>query len=217
MRSEIILTELSDKLAQLTDLTDVAPLPEKEVQALEGVVGAPLPEEFRSFLLRFGLGVRPGPVLSLEWIVEETLREQQYFTEEPENAVSVSAPFPITRADVSRLPQLAEEGTAPILWFDKPMPGTMFLHSHGCTWISMLAMNGDLAGTVWMTEMGWAHDLHWWPSAPWLDHQRWGFVHGGWTEPVLFLDWYIRWTCSLQRQAPLAGPLASSRYCPDKH
>ena len=199
MRSKVSLAELGDELTQVIDLADVAPLSEKEVQALEGVVGAPLPEEFRSFLLRFGPGVRPGPMLDLEWIIEETLREQQYFTEEPKNAVSASVPFPITRADVSCLPQLADEGTAPILWFDKPMPGTMFLRSHGCTWISMLAMNGDLAGTVWMTEMGWADDMHWWPSAPWLDHHRWGFVHSGWTDPVPFLDWYIRWTRSLQR------------------
>ncbi|GIH23293.1 hypothetical protein Aph01nite_16030 [Acrocarpospora phusangensis] len=196
MRSDVSLAQLSDELAQFASLSDIAPLSEKEVQALEGIVGAPLPEEFRSFLLRFGPGVRPGPVLNLDWIIDETLSEQQMFAEEPDAAVSASAPFPISPDDVARLPQLAAEDTEPILWFDKPMPGTMFLCGHGCTWISMLAMNGDLAGTVWMTEMGWAEAMYWWPSAPWLNHDRWGFPHSGWTEPVPFLDWYIRWTRS---------------------
>ncbi|GII63404.1 hypothetical protein Skr01_34890 [Sphaerisporangium krabiense] len=155
MRSEISLAQLGEELTQLAGLSDIAPLSEEEVQALEGIVGAPLPKEFRSFLLRFGRGVRPGPVLDLEWITDETLREQGSFAEEPEAAVSVSASFPISRAHVDRLPLLAAKGTKPILWIDKPMPGTMFLCYHGCTWISMLAMNGELAGTVWMTEMGW--------------------------------------------------------------
>ncbi|MER6951702.1 hypothetical protein ABT294_47560 [Nonomuraea sp. NPDC000554] len=193
MRSEISLVEFGEELTRIA-ASSITPLPAPEVEALEEVIGAPLPEEFRSFLLEFGLGVRPGPVLDLVWIVDEARREQQYFLEEPDMEVSPRQPFPITQTDVQRLPSLAAEGIEPILRFDKPMPGTMFLCGHGCSWISMLALNGEFAGTVWMTEMGWAKEMHWWPSAPWNEADRGGFPYSGWTRPVPFLDWYIRWT-----------------------
>ncbi|WP_436758371.1 hypothetical protein [Streptosporangium sp. V21-05] len=77
---------------------------------------------------------------------------------------------------------------------DKPSPGTMFLCGHGRSWISMLAMNGEYAGAVWFTEMGWVKDMYWWPSAPWRGVEPSGCLHGGWSEPVPFLDWYMRWT-----------------------
>ncbi|MCG5218600.1 SMI1/KNR4 family protein [Streptosporangium sp. KLBMP 9127] len=194
MRSEISLVELGEELTRIAAPSAIAPLPVIEVEALGEVIGAPLPDEFRSFLLEFGVGVRPGPLLDLEWIIDETQREQQRFLEDPDVAVSPREPFPISPADAQRLPQLAADGIEPILWLDKPMPGTMFLCGHGCTWISMLALNGELAGTVWMTEMGWAEDMYWWPSAPWNEDKRWGYPYSGWTQPVPFLDWYIRWT-----------------------
>ena len=94
---------------------------------------------------------------------------------------------PGDRDDVRQLRRLAGDGADPTLWMDKPSPGTMFLCSHGCSWISMLAMNGEYAGTVWLTEMGWVKDMYWWPSAPWRNVEPSGRLHGGWSEPVPFL------------------------------
>ena len=92
------------------------------------------------------------------------------------------------------------------------MPGAMLLSSHGCTWISMLALNGELADTVWMTEMGWAENMYWWPSAPWNEVNRWAFPYSGWTQPVPFLDWYIRWTrrTSLGSRASQSSAISKS-------
>ncbi|SEH00351.1 hypothetical protein SAMN05444920_11685 [Nonomuraea solani] len=153
------MAELGEELARIAT-SPITALPFSEIEALEKMIGAPLPEEFRSFLLDIGLGARPGPVLDLAWIVNETRREHQYFLEEPDMTVSPQQPFPITQTDVQGLPRLSAEGIESILWFDKPTPGTMLLCNHGCTWISMLALNGELAGTVWMTEMGWVEEMH---------------------------------------------------------
>ncbi|MBB5783476.1 SMI1/KNR4 family protein [Nonomuraea jabiensis] len=204
MRSDISLDEMATGLSRLADLSTAVPLPESEVVALEEVIGAPLPDEFRSFLLRFGRGVSPGPLLDLRWIVEETQGEREHFQEEPEVAAYPWEPFPVTRDDVRQLRRLAAEGADPTLWMDKPSPGTMFLCSHGCSWISMLAMNGEYAGTVWLTEWGEAKDMYWWPSAPWRDVEPSGRLHGGWSEPVPFLDWYMRWTQQRVSRRPLS-------------
>ncbi len=83
MRSDIGLDEMAAELSRLADLSTAVPLSESEVVALEEVIGAPLPDEFRSFLLRFGRGVSPGRLLDLHWIVEETQRERGYFRELP--------------------------------------------------------------------------------------------------------------------------------------
>ncbi|GAT66319.1 hypothetical protein PS9374_01968 [Planomonospora sphaerica] len=194
VRSNISLDELATELVRLNDHATITPLPAATVNVLEETIGAPLPEEFRSFLLRLGPGVAPGPLLSLDWITEETRYEQECFLEEPGIAAHPWEPFPVSQADVLRLRQLAAEGRNPLLTLGKPLPGTMFLRSHGCSWISMLAMNGEFAGTVWLTEMGWVEDMRWWPSAPWLDANGPGPLYSGWTEPVPFLDWYILWT-----------------------
>ncbi|GAB2442591.1 SMI1/KNR4 family protein [Streptosporangium sandarakinum] len=194
MRSDISLDELATELGQLSDHATITPLPEATVNDLEEVIGAPLPKEFRSFLLRFGLGVAPGPLLNLDWIIEETRYERERFLEEPSIAAHPWEPFPVSQADVLRLRRLADEDRHPLLELGRPLPGTMLLHSHGCSWISMLAMNGEFAGTVWLTEMGWVEDMLWWPSAPWLDANGPGPLYSGWTEPVPFLDWYIRRT-----------------------
>ena len=90
IRSEISLVELGEELVRIGA---IAPFPAAEVETLEDVIGAPLPEEFRSFLLQFGLGVCPGPLFDLEWIIDETRREQQRFLEEPKIAVSPQEPF----------------------------------------------------------------------------------------------------------------------------
>ncbi|MET8052657.1 hypothetical protein ABZU75_34180 [Streptosporangium sp. NPDC005286] len=74
MRSKISLDALGEELAQIADSSTITPLPAAEVSALEEVIGAPLPREFCSFLLRFGPGVRPGPALDLEWIIDEKRR-----------------------------------------------------------------------------------------------------------------------------------------------
>ncbi|MET8869486.1 hypothetical protein ABZW11_41715 [Nonomuraea sp. NPDC004580] len=59
MRSTTSLDELSEEL----HLSSAAPLSEEEVRGLEDLVQAPLPDEFRSFLRRFGLGAHPGLVI----------------------------------------------------------------------------------------------------------------------------------------------------------
>ena len=51
MRSDISLDEMAAELSRLADLSTAVPLPEPEVVALEEVIGTPLPDEFRSFLL----------------------------------------------------------------------------------------------------------------------------------------------------------------------
>ncbi|MEV4474705.1 hypothetical protein [Nonomuraea sp. NPDC049504] len=185
MRSTTSLDELSEDLHP----SSAAPLSEEEVRGLEDLVQASLPGEFRSFLLRFGLGAHPGLVIDLEWIIEWTSRERQACEGAPWLAVSASDPFPITEADAARLPRLAP----PILTSPRPTPGTMLLRDHGSSLVSILALNGDLAGTVWMTDQRWG-ETYWWPSAPWIHDHRWGYVHCGWTTPIPFLDWYIGWT-----------------------
>ena len=56
---------MAAELSRLADLSTVVPIPESEVVALEEVIGAPLPDEFRSFLLRLGQGISPGRLLDL--------------------------------------------------------------------------------------------------------------------------------------------------------
>jgi hypothetical protein len=210
MRSDTTLDEMASELFRLGDLAKAVPLPESEVVALEDVIGAPLPEEFRSFLLRFGRGVSPGPLLDLPRMVEETQWERTDFQEEPEVAAFPWDPFPVTPDDVRHLRRLAADGADPVLHMDRPLSGTMFLCGHGCSWISMLAMNGQYAGTVWLTEMGWGKDTYWWPSAPWRDVKPSGPLHAGWTEPVPFLDWYMRWTRRLATRNRRRWPPGSS-------
>ncbi|WP_371784740.1 hypothetical protein [Streptosporangium subroseum] len=74
MRSKISMDALSEELARITDSSTITPLPAAEISALEEVINAPQPREFRSFPLRLGPGARPGPALDLEWIIDEKRR-----------------------------------------------------------------------------------------------------------------------------------------------
>jgi SMI1 / KNR4 family (SUKH-1) len=137
------------------------------VARLEADCGATLPDEVRAFLTKVH-GGGPGPGYGLDvW-------------GEPPKA---SRPFPFTRADFDALVArwaAGERANLPMTDDEDPdscwPPGTGFLPiAHlGCGVYDAVAVNGELAGTIWCCDMAWR---------PHVTEGR----------PSTFLDWYEAW------------------------
>ncbi|MEV0134227.1 SMI1/KNR4 family protein [Dactylosporangium sp. NPDC050688] len=154
----------------------------EDLDAVEARFGVPLPAEYRAFMLAFGTGVGPGyEDLIAPWHLPGVNR--------PDHAMDTFAhvrrPFTIVGGTCAGMYEHEDES-------DQLVDGALIIAEHGCTSCTIMAVTGDLAGTVWDND--WSnhrgpHEYIWLPA-------RDGFSIpprelGG--LPVTFLAWVETW------------------------
>ncbi|MGR6972999.1 hypothetical protein ACU639_25985 [Streptomyces cynarae] len=154
-------------------LVDAAPVAE-----LEAFLGTPLPEMVALFLTEIGLGVGPfGGLMTPEKIRYEVQLDRDDCAADGIEAPDSAAPFPITARDV------ADEQVAVRPY---PLDGAVRICHRGCGRWTVLALTGELAGTVWYLDCDWSDQIEWRPAVYPEDSSP---TNG----PVPFLDWVEQW------------------------
>jgi hypothetical protein len=168
---------------------DVEAVTVKDLDAVEARFGVPLPAEYRAFMLAFGTGAGPGHEgLIAPWRLPDANR--------PDHATDTFAhvrrPFAIVDGTCTGMYEHEDES-------DQFVDGALVIAEHGCTSCTIMAVSGDLAGTVWDND--WSngrgpHEYIWLPA-------RDGFSippRELGEPPVTFLSWVETW---------VGGPTAS--------
>ncbi|KJS62007.1 SMI1/KNR4 family protein [Streptomyces rubellomurinus] len=154
------------------------PVDAAAVRELEAFLGAPLPAAVALFLTEIGLGVGPyGGFLAPEKIRYEVQLDRDDCADDGIPVPDLAAPFPITAQDVR---------TRPFPMRPLPLDGAVRIGQQGCGRWTVLALTGELAGTVWDLDGEWAERTEWRPAAHWPEEPP---ASG----PVHFLDWVERW------------------------
>ena len=154
---------------------------------LEAFLGTPFPGAVASFLTEIGLGVGPyGGLLTPEQIRSQVQLDRDDCAAEGIEAPDLAAAFPITARDVT-------DDLAPLRPY--PLDGAVRICDRGCFTWAVLALTGELAGTVWDVDGDWSDLAPWRPARPAVYPAALAPADG----PVLFLDWVEQW---LSQQRP---------------
>ena len=148
---------------------------------METLLGTPLPEAVALFLTEIGLGVGPyGGLLTPEQIRFQVQLDRDDCAAEGIAVPDLAAVFPITARD-------ATDDLAPLRPY--PLDGAVRICDRGCFTWTVLALTGELAGTVWDVDGDWSDLTPWQPAWP----SVYPTVPGPADGPVLFLDWVEQW------------------------
>ncbi|MGA5818056.1 hypothetical protein ACPC54_09375 [Kitasatospora sp. NPDC094028] len=160
------------------------------VRELEAFLGTPLPEAVALFLTEIGLGVGPhGGLMTPERIRYEVRLDRDDCADDGVPAPDPAAPFPITAHDAR---------VRPFRLRPHPLDGAVRICVRGCGGWTVLALTGELAGTVWDVDGEWAERIEWRPAA----HQPDDASASG---PVHFLDWIEQWLLDLLGRSQTAA------------
>jgi hypothetical protein len=174
------------------------PVSPAEVARLEAALGAPLPPEYRQFLLEVGYGA--GPYYGV-WSPAESPTEIQRLALNSEaeqgRLVGPAAPFPPTADHLRAIEaKLAAGEESPAAEPDRPCSGCLPICHQGCTFWSVLLVTGEFVGRVWdVSCLGY--------PAEWLPASRppgwWGFGTSHRRKlpplpsPPTFGEWFAGW------------------------
>ncbi len=139
---------------------------ESEVAKFEDGIGAFLPKDYRSFLIWMGHGAGPYyGIFGLEESLAETESYREELLEEYGLDYKANADFPIDRNMCSEIADKLE-AKAPEPWLELPFPvqGCIIIGHQGCTFWTVLAVSGELAGTVWDVACNVGNDGMWLPA-----------------------------------------------------
>jgi hypothetical protein len=157
------------------------PVTQDSLDELSRFLGTRLPAEVEEFLRVIGSGA--GPYYGI--FTPSDIRGEVQSARDDCAAEQVEPPhsgraFPITAAHV-------RDELVPVRPY--PLDGAVRLCHRGCATWTILAITGELAGTVWNVN---AHDREWDDAAEWrpATYPNHGHVDG---QPVYFLDWYEHW------------------------
>lgn len=128
------------------------PLSLKSVEDFERALGVVLPTGYRSFLLEIGFGC--GPYYGI-WSPNEVLAEMESLADDDcgEKRVSPSDPFPLKHV------------TRHIQNQDWPSGGCIPIGHQGCTFWSVLVLEGAIRGSVWDVACFVGTDGEWLPAS----------------------------------------------------
>lgn len=144
-------------------------------------LGTRLPTEFEEFLHVIGSGAGPHyGIFSPAQIREEVQLDRDDCAADQIDPPRSEHPFPITAAHV-------RDELAPVRPY--PLDGAVRFCHRGCGNWTVLAITGELAGTVWDVDChggDWNDRADWWPAS-YPGHEQ---LDG---QPVRFLDWYEHW------------------------
>jgi hypothetical protein len=147
---------------------DPEPVTVKDLDAVEAQFGVPLPAEYRAFMLAFGTGVGPGHEGLIAPRRLPSMNRPDFATDA---FAHVRRPFTIVDGTCTGMYQHGDES-------DVLVDGALVIAERGCTFCTIMAVTGHLAGTVWDND--WSngrgpHDYVWLPAGSWA--------------PVTFLAW----------------------------
>ena len=150
------------------------PMPAGELDALETQVGVALPAEYRAFLTTLGTG--PHDTLLQP---DAVAADNRFDRSERDPWAHVRRPFSLVEGVATGPYQTVDEE---VFLLD----GALMIEPGGCTFYTVLAVTGELAGTVWTNT--WAK-----PESPceyvWVPAQPMSVAAAG-SEPVTFLQWF---------------------------
>ncbi len=159
------------------------PLLLNALEDFERSIGVILPTGYREFLLQIGFGC--GPYYGV-WSPTEVLTEvESLFFEEGENCAFLSDPFPL------------KEVTTEIQKHDWPSGGCIPIGHQGCTFWSVLVLEGAFRGRVWDVACYVGIDGEWLPAR--RPTGRIDFKNSApkelpsLTEPPEFVEWVDGW------------------------
>lgn len=127
------------------------PLSLKSVEDFERSIGVALPTGYRDFLLEIGVGC--GPYYGI-WSPGEVLREIRVLCEDDCEATHVSPSDPFPLKDVNQHIQKQ----------DWPSGGCIPIGHQGCTFWSVLVLEGAFRGSVWDVACFEGIDGEWLPA-----------------------------------------------------
>jgi hypothetical protein len=154
-----------------------------EVGALESYLANPLPDELKAVWTRIGAGVGPFYGLFAPADVRTEIDYWDSIAADLGREQDVALPFSLRNpADISDPPQVTEG----------PTPGSIPIAHHGDTYWSVLAISGDLRGTVWDLAMFTTDEWQWYPAR--RPHVGPKALLPALRNPPTFLDWYEGWT-----------------------
>lgn len=157
------------------------PVTQDSLDELCQFLGTRLPAEVEEFLRIIGSGAGPHyGIFAPSEIREEVRLDRDDCAADQIESPHSDQPFPITAAHV-------RDELVPVRPYS--LDGAVRFCHRGCATWTILAITGELAGTVWDVDRHggeWDDDADWWPATypgqETLDGQ-----------PVYFLDWYEHW------------------------
>lgn len=179
-----------------------------DIEKLEGKFGISLPTEYRQFLLEVGHGA--GPYYGL-WSPQQIASEIGSLCEEMaaelNTVASPSLPFPLTEQDTLRLlDRVRLQEDDPYVTGTWPSSGCLPICYHGCTFWSVLVVQGEYRGRIWAVASYVAYE------GLWVSGDRPPGVVGiptttdlpSLSKPPTFLEWYQAWLdrCFADLQGP---------------
>jgi hypothetical protein len=176
-----------------------SPTPLEDIRDFEKNLGVELPTEYRDYLRRIGYGA--GPYYGI-WCPHEVLAELQGLARdfEADEGVCVrpSDPFPLTPAELGGIVgRLAVNSEAP--WADQAWPcgGCIPICHQGCTYWSVLVLQGEFRGRVWDVACFAGYDGEWLPARRPPGWWELGMPHPkslpDLPSPPTFIEWVSGW------------------------
>lgn len=169
------------------------------VESFERSLGVRLPAEYREYLLRVGHGA--GPYYGL-WSPEESVAELQVLAQDYEAdeglRVRPSDPFPLTSVELGEIEKrLAANSDTP--WAEQAWPcgGCIPICHQGCTYWTVLVLQGEFRGHVWDVACFEGYDGEWLPARRAPGWWEIGMPHPkelpDLPSPPTFIEWIGGW------------------------
>lgn len=192
------------------------PVSPADLAQLEVDSGVPLPPEYATFMQDVGYGA--GPYYGL-WSPRVSLAEIRALGHEYEQKtgtpISPALPFPFRASTLRDIDARAAAGARPaVAEQDWPCSGCLPICDQGCTFSSVLVLNGDFAGHVWDLACFSGFSGEWMPAQrpPGTLHGR--VVLEPLPRPPTFAEWFVGWLeqCEADLSTAVeAKPLPSPR------
>lgn len=175
------------------------PVDEAVVNRLEAEIGVSLPAEYRTFVLDVGCGAGPyygvwGPVEALA----ELRDVSQDYEAELGTVIRPSAPFPLVAEDLREVKRRLDAGDM-AAWVERDWPcdGCLPIGHQGCTFYSVLAVTGELAGRVFDLNNAVGFCGEWMPARRPPGWWEFGMPHPRGlprlSSPPTFSEWFAGW------------------------
>lgn len=176
------------------------PVSDAQIDSLERRLETPLPTEYRSFLHEVGFGT--GPYYGL-WSPKQAFDELSDLSREVAAELGVEVrpcdPFPLSDLDLQLIEEKANLKDENV-FAERPWPssGCLPICHHGCTFWSVLVLQGQFVGCVWDVACYVGYEGLWVPAArpPGILHEFGKMARKSLSplpSPPTFIQWYSGW------------------------
>jgi hypothetical protein len=170
-------------------------------------LGVAPPEEYATFLQRVGYGA--GPYYGV-WSPGESLAEirdlGRDYERETGRLVRPALPFPLGTSVLAGIDARGAAGAGPaVVEGDWPCSGCVPICHQGCTFWSVLVLNGDFAGRVWDVACFEGYSGEWIPARRPPGRLDTRVVLERLARPPTFAEWFAGWLEQCEADVSAAG------------